>query len=43
MARRLAAIVLLQPALVANYKICRDHAYARPRPGEQGAKVTLRP
>ncbi len=29
-ARRLAAIVLLQPALDAKYNGCRDHAYAWP-------------
>jgi len=30
MARRLAGIVLLQPALDANYRIAEDHAYAWP-------------
>ena len=36
MARRLAAIVLLQPALDANYEVAKSHAYPWPT-GETGA------
>ncbi|MBL7132893.1 MAG: DNA methyltransferase, partial [Phycisphaerae bacterium] len=36
-ARRLAALVLLQPALDANYKAVKQHAYAWPGPDAEGA------
>ena len=38
MARRLAAIVLLQPALDENYRIAKDHAYVWPRPADERKK-----
>jgi hypothetical protein len=35
MTRRLAAIILLQPGLDANYKAVKGHAYAWPAPAPQ--------
>ena len=39
MIRRLAAIVLLQPALDASYKVARDHAYAWPKGAQAGTQA----
>jgi len=33
MARRITAIILLQPRLDENYRLCRDNAYKWPSPG----------
>ena len=39
MARRLAGIVLLQPALDANYTLAKAHVYPWPKSAEAGAKA----
>ena len=43
MARRLAAIVLLQPALDGNYRACKAHAYAWPGAAEIRPPVSRPP
>ena len=39
MARRLAAIVLMQPALDDNYRRAAANAYAWPKPANTGARA----